>query len=138
MTYLIVVTLSGIILFSSVTNEIFSYKKLQTVNKIVKERVHSIEAFLYEISSVVKNKNLSLQIIHLSKCHIEEAIKNSTRFYFESNRFYRELPPRLKHKLVANVLLYEIEKFKYFFKDFQGRNKAPDTFIVEVLTHLDS
>ena len=32
MCYLFVVTLAGIILFSLVTNEIFSYKKIKTVN----------------------------------------------------------------------------------------------------------
>ena len=32
MCYLFIVTLAGIILFSLVTNEIFSYKKIKTVN----------------------------------------------------------------------------------------------------------
>ena len=50
MIYLYIVTLSGIALFSSVTNQIFSYKKLLTVREIVKEKVTEIEEFLTEVS----------------------------------------------------------------------------------------
>ena len=28
--------------------------------------------------------------------------------------------------------------FDFFFQDFAGKNKAPESFIVDVLTHLDS
>ena len=49
MGYLIFVTIAGIILFSSVTNEIFTYKKLLTVSELVNEKVDQQEEFLYEI-----------------------------------------------------------------------------------------
>ena len=39
MLYLFFVTLAGTLLFSTVTNQIFSYKKLKTVNEIVKDTV---------------------------------------------------------------------------------------------------
>ncbi len=50
MIYIAFVTLIGILLFSSVTNEIFNYKVIQTVGEIVKEKTCEMEVFLYDIS----------------------------------------------------------------------------------------
>ena len=58
MIYLYWVTLIGITLFSSVTNEIFNYKKLEKVEEMIKEQVLEIEYFLCEVS--LKRKNVSL------------------------------------------------------------------------------
>ena len=88
MVYLICVTFSGIILFASVTNEIFQYKKLMTVEQIVKERVRDMEVYLYDISLVIKTKYLPLKLIEDCKDLMAECVKNSTRLYFEENEFY--------------------------------------------------
>ena len=50
MLYLSCVIFAGIVLFSTVTHEIFSYKHLRTLNEIVKERVDEMEVYLYDIS----------------------------------------------------------------------------------------
>ena len=47
MIWLYWVTILGITLFSTITSEIFSYRKLKTVKEIVSERANSIEMFLY-------------------------------------------------------------------------------------------
>lgn len=96
MFYLIIVTVTGILLFSVISNEIFSYKKIKTVREMVVENVGNIEEFLYEISLKVKNRNLSLDLINECKSHMKESVKRSTRFYFKGNQFYNELPARLK------------------------------------------
>ena len=59
MIYLYFVTLYGITLFSSVTNEIFSYKKLEKVNEIARKRATDIEVFLYAVSKRRKNESLT-------------------------------------------------------------------------------
>lgn len=58
MTYLMFVTAYGIVLFSSVVNEIFTYKKLKTVSQIVHEQVKDTEEYLYQISKAKKNYDL--------------------------------------------------------------------------------
>ena len=129
----------GIVLFSSVTREIFSYKHLKTLDEITLERVSDMEHYLYDISSVLKNKDLKQVIIDLSKKSIEESIQNSTSIHFEENIFFQELPQNLKKRLVNSVLYHDIKKFKYFFHDFVGEGmSAPGDFILQVMTNLDS
>jgi len=54
MLYLYFVTLFGIILFSSVTREIFNYNQLMTVKQIVKRYVQEIEWFFYKLQKKIK------------------------------------------------------------------------------------
>ena len=58
MLYLYTVTLFGIILFSSVTKEIFTYKKLYTIEQLVKIRCKAMEEYLNSVSRVMKEKAL--------------------------------------------------------------------------------
>ena len=58
MIYLIFATISGIILFSSVTREIFNYRKLLTIKEIVKQRVRDLEIYLYDVNKVISHKSL--------------------------------------------------------------------------------
>ena len=58
MLYLYFVTLFGIILFSSVTREIFTYEKLPTVEEMVQSNCKALEDYLNEISRVRKFKAL--------------------------------------------------------------------------------
>lgn len=58
MAYLTFVTISGIINFSQVTNQIFTYRTLLTVHEMVNIHVSSVEVYLYDISASVKSKDL--------------------------------------------------------------------------------
>ena len=100
--------------------------------------VHDMEIFLINISSKRKPKQLSQKIIDSAKMHIEDVIKSSTRYYFEENEFYHELPTPIRNKLIKNVLYHDLKKFKYFFHDFTTRARAPDDFMIRVITNLDS
>ena len=88
MVYLITVTIFGIILFSSVTNEIFSYKKLQTVQEIVRKRCSEMEEYLYDISKLIKGKVMDREKIDYSIAYMKQSVIGSTRFYFENNVFF--------------------------------------------------
>ena len=55
MIYLIVIMSLGIIMFSYIVNEILSYRRLETVQKMVKKSVYSIKIYLNEISEVIEN-----------------------------------------------------------------------------------
>ena len=55
MVYLYVVTLAGITLFSIVTNQIFTYRKLLTAGELINNRVKDIEAFMYQVSLLRKD-----------------------------------------------------------------------------------
>ena len=104
MIYLIFVQLFGIMLMSIVMEEIFLYNKLETVEEIVKKKVFNMEVYLYDISLLRKDKVLPLEFIDACKTSMKESIKHSTRFYFEENHFYQELPPKLQARLVTSVL----------------------------------
>ena len=88
MTYLIFVTISGIILFGSVANQIFTYQSLMTVNEMVNQRVKSLEVYLYEISAVISDLHMPLDLIAQCKRHVELSIRNSTKFHFKENLFF--------------------------------------------------
>ena len=88
MCYLFIVTLAGIILFSLVTNEIFSYKKIKTVNEIVTQTVSSMEEYLYEVSRVMPEEFLGYDKIDESLEYMEEHIRNSTCYHFTQSQYY--------------------------------------------------
>ena len=58
MLYMYLVTLFGIILFSSVTKEIFKYKKQYTVQELVKMKCNAMEDYLNSVSRVMKKTAL--------------------------------------------------------------------------------
>ena len=70
MIYLYFVTLYGIALFSSVTSEIFSYKKLEKVNEIARKRATDIEVFLYAVSKRRKDASLTDAMFKRTKEYI--------------------------------------------------------------------
>ena len=135
---MIFVIMFGIILFSLVTNEIFVYKSMKTVNQIVMEKVKDMELYLYSISMVRKDKGLDVEMIKHTLHHLEESITSSTRYYFVQNVFYQNLTPNLKMKLVSKVLDSQHEIFRYFFHDYMYNWKVPGSFVVQILTNLDS
>lgn len=49
----------GILLFSLVTQEIFSYKKLLTTNEMVSRRMTETEYYLTDVSNSIKHKRLA-------------------------------------------------------------------------------
>ena len=53
MIYLYFVSVCGIALFSTVTNEIFTYNKLVTVTGMIKKKTSEIEYFLWQVSKKV-------------------------------------------------------------------------------------
>ena len=55
MIYLIIIMSLGIIMFSYIVNEILSYRRLETVQKMVKDSVYSIKIYLNEISEQIEN-----------------------------------------------------------------------------------
>ena len=130
MCYLFFVTLAGTLLFTTVTRQVFDYKMLMSLDKIVSEQCQDMEEYLYNISGVRKDKNLGKHEITTSLEHMEECIRSSTRFHFEDNHFYQELPQRLKRKLVNTALLRQKKTFQFFFEDFAGKNKASEAFII--------
>ena len=58
MAYMYLVMYGGILLFSLVTREIFTYKKLLTVNELVAKRMADTEYYLTDISNSIPHKRL--------------------------------------------------------------------------------
>lgn len=111
MLYLYCVTLFGIILFSLVTREIFNYNSLMTVQIIVKRKLREIEDFFdllqrkikmkrrkgqfYVEETIDNTRQIYLDLLKDCKGSVQEFVKRSTRYYFEENHFYQELPSTL-------------------------------------------
>ena len=93
-----------------------------------------MEVYLNEISNTIRHKALSQEMVDQCKDHMEETMKNSTSFLFEKNSFFLEMTPILQRKLVKSVLYKPRNAFAYFFEDFAGKNKAPEGFMMGVLT----
>ena len=88
MSYLAVLQFVGIILFSSITREIFAYKQLLSLSEIVNQRVEDMNIFLYAIDCRVKTKSLPQDIVEMCGKNITQSIENSTSHYFEDNKFF--------------------------------------------------
>ena len=63
MIFLIFVTTAGVILFSSITNEIFNYQHMNELNKILRQESTKMEIFMYEISLRISWKVLDKNMI---------------------------------------------------------------------------
>ena len=51
MSYMIFVIMFGILLFSSVTNEVLNYRQLKTITSLTQERVFDTKIFLSELDA---------------------------------------------------------------------------------------
>ena len=71
MTFLIFAQWAGIILFSSVTREIFAYKKLFTVKELVRQRLVDMESFFTIFYSKDAPRGLPQDLTRQLKEHIE-------------------------------------------------------------------
>ena len=82
MIYMIFVTAFGIMAFSSVTDYIFSYRNVESVQKKIFRRVKVIEKFLIELDPKrIDNLNeiFPLELIQTTKDHVQQLAKNSCR-----------------------------------------------------------
>lgn len=82
MLFCIFVTIFGIVLFSSVTNEIFSYKSLLTVEMISSQKLNDLEDYLNNISRIRKHKAIHQEKIDECRESLDYTIKSSTCFMF--------------------------------------------------------
>lgn len=89
MVYLYLVTAGGITLFSSVTHEIFSYRKLLTSKELIKKRVSDIDYFMYQVSKLRKDKSLTEEMFKKCSDFIEQTTRKSPKYYFQDNEFYQ-------------------------------------------------
>ena len=64
MVYLTFVTLAGTLLFTTVIEEVLTYKKLETVESIVANMKRRMEQYLYDISNVRDEKALDADLIN--------------------------------------------------------------------------
>ena len=93
-----------------------------------------IEVFMYQVSKLRKDISFTAEMFDACNDYIEQTTSRSTRVYFKDNEFYTQLPPNLQLKLVQSVLMSERRALDYFFEDKNGKNKASEHFINEVLT----
>ena len=88
MTYLIIVILAGLNLFSLITNEIFSYKTMKTVGEMMREKAQEMEIFMYDISLLRKDKVIEPHYIDMAVNGIKYQIRDSTYHHFEANQYF--------------------------------------------------
>lgn len=60
----------------------------------------------------------------------------SPDFDLKRNKFYRILSPKLKNRLVKELLDNLHRRFKYFFSDINLRSVADDTLVRKILSSL--
>jgi len=67
MFYMILATVCGVLLFTIVTNEIFNYEQLLTVEKIISKIVNEIHDQMLKINSVIEDRDLPQEIFDSCK-----------------------------------------------------------------------
>ena len=82
MVYLSIVMIAGNILFSLIVDQIFSYNELITVEKMINDKSHEMDLYLFKISRKVKDKALPEYIFNQCSDHIKESIASSIRASF--------------------------------------------------------
>lgn len=55
---------------------------------LAKDAKEGTEMFLLQLQMKVKDRSLPEHYIEFAKQHVYESNKNSTRYYFEDNKFY--------------------------------------------------
>ena len=72
-----------------------------------------------------------------AKEYIKISYLNGIAKSLKEDPYYSLMPPRLKNKLIFEVLEDYYEKFYYFFKDIQYQVSADDVFVRKILSKLD-
>ena len=139
MLFLVLVQFTGQLLFSLILNEIFSYKELNTVEKLVADYTNDIKVFFEDLQTKIKTRYLNDEFRDEATLYIEHDLRESTQVYFENNEFFGELPPRLSNLLARQCLNQHFRLFQFFFLGIEkGENIAPESLKVEILTNLKS
>jgi len=92
MSLLILLILYGNYCFSSITQKVREYQTVLTPARLASQASQEMEHFLLNLQMKIKNRSLPESLIEFAKSHIYESVKSSTRYYFEDNHFYQDLP----------------------------------------------
>ena len=74
-----------------------------------------MEKFVCDISLTFRDKSITKYYFDECMTSMSEYIRNSTRYSFQENQFFKELPPSLKRKLTFTVLSKQMQTFEFFF-----------------------
>lgn len=127
----------AIITFSLISGSIRSLSLTKKLEDILKQKEDEINGYLYEIDKHLPEKKLDYFMYDTSISYIKISYLHGVVQSIKKNDFYRNLSPRLKNKLILEVLGDYYAKFYFFFNDIQGKNFADKAFIRRVLTNLD-
>ena len=104
----------GQALFSMIVREVFEWRYDTTVEKMVKSKKSEMENMLFLLSRTfdrsgphvkrLRKIGLEDEVFDESLMHINCLIRYSTRHAFNNERFFNELPPRLRSRLINVVL----------------------------------
>ena len=136
MIFLSCAIVAGILLFSSVTSEIFAYKELEKIESIAMKKKRNMEEFLYEIQSIKENVFFPDDVHENAIDAIKDQTRFSTNIYFGENKYFQELSQALKYRVVKDVLWRHRRTFKFFLRDWFYNFKAADGLIMQMLTNL--
>ena len=127
----------GLLAFSLISNNVFSYESVASVTRQISERQESTKDFLNDLALSVKGKFLDEWIYNITLSSIATSFRLSTRYAFNENPFYKNLSPQLQKKLVKSTLYSTIDTMEFFLNDYKTDTMAPDTLVTELVTKLD-
>ena len=68
---------------------------------------------------------------------IKNSLKNSYSSSLHHSSFFKQLPPKIKQKLIEELLNNYKTSLFYFFNDVTASNFAPSGFVSKVISSLD-
>jgi len=99
----IVLEFTGILVFSSITSRMQTWKRSANIMKVIDLKVQEINNFMFEID---KTRSISLDTNIYDNCqtYINYSYHFGVASSFTSNPYYKELSVNLKNKLISYVL----------------------------------
>jgi hypothetical protein len=123
--------------FSLLSNRVLNYKEQTTVEDQVETNSREMEFYLSKIDKIMPNRKISEKIYDEALLYMEHSHRFSIYRLFHDVRFFKMMPPRLKHKIFMQTLREERHKMSYFFHDKMRNIKADQGFIRKIICGLN-
>lgn len=126
----------GISIFSIILGNISNLKSQSSHEQIVEQKKDEITYFLFQIDRLIPNKKIENFVYDNAAEYIETTYEHGLVQSFKDSEFFDLLTPKLKNKLVFELLDSYYKKFYFFFNDIQEKVFADDVFIRKILSSM--
>lgn len=130
----------GLLGFSIVKMVVFNQQRLYTLPEVVKKIQDDVEETLFRIDKIRETSQITNYMYDEAINYIGVIQSFSICTSFKDHRFWRDLSPQLQQRLFNSVLANTVNRFEFFFNDYNLNVHAPpllvQSIVVEMNAHL--